>query len=315
MLYYIRKFFIWFSVIFCKGTLSDKDIRRLLGYHIYIYPFSIKNLKPSSYNLTASNCAFVVDKIDDNDIQKLIVKDEMIIIPAGRTGIIETNESIYVSEWITGTYHSRVKLVNKGLGHIGTTLDPCFFGVSAIALHNTTDKDIKIGVNTPIATIMFSILKSKSTGKHDNKTGRVDKLQLDINRFYEFESYDYKDRKKNNANKGKKRKKNNAEKRAKEKFLNDLKLWRNQDWILNRDSLIDIVKTELKKENNIKNNISYSIIVIVISIVVIFVLGYYIDKNKGTTESEILKLVIPSIVPVAALIIGILNLKSKTKGE
>lgn len=182
MLFYIKKFFSYISLFFLRGALSDKDIINLLGNHIFIYPFDPKNLKASSYNLTASKCAFIIE----DKKQKLIVRDDNIIIPAGKTGIIETQESIYVSKRITGTYHSRVKLVNMGLGHIGTTLDPCFFGVSAIALHNTTKEDIAIKVGDSIASIMFYTLKSKSTGLHDNMTGHVnDGIKFDINDFYE----------------------------------------------------------------------------------------------------------------------------------
>lgn len=112
--------------------MSDKNIKRLLGSHIFIYPFKDENLRPASYNLTASKCAF----IKGDKVQKLIVQGECIVIPPGKTGIIYTEESLYVSKWICGTYHSRVELVNKGLGHIGTTLDIDFF-VYAIALHNT----------------------------------------------------------------------------------------------------------------------------------------------------------------------------------
>ena len=182
MLFYIRKIFSFISIFFIKGSLSDKNIKRLLGSHIFIYPFKEENLKPASYNLTASKCAF----IKEGKVQKLIVKDDCIIIPPGKTGIIETEESLYVSKWICGTYHSRVKLVNKGLGHIGTTLDPDFFGVSAIALHNTTQKEISIKVGEPIVTVMFSVLKSRSIGFHDNMSGRVDdNISFDVNEFYD----------------------------------------------------------------------------------------------------------------------------------
>lgn len=188
MLFYIRKLLSYIKLFFIKGALSDRDIRKLLGYHIFIYPFDDKNLKPSSYNLTASPCAFIKEK---NETQRLIVKDDTIVIPAGKTGIIETRESIYVSRWITGTYHSRVRLVNRGLGHIGTTLDACFFGVSAIALHNITEEDIDIRVGESIATIMFYSLTSRSDGIHDNMTARIDdNISLNVNAFYDYPQKD-----------------------------------------------------------------------------------------------------------------------------
>lgn len=189
MLFYLRKLLSYISVFFIKGGLSDKDIKRLLGKQIFIYPFNEDNLKPSSYNLTASKCAFIKVNEKGNEVQKIITDGENIVIPAGKTAIIETEESIYVSKWITGTYHSRVKLVNKGLGHIGTTLDPCFFGVSAIALHNTSTEPIPIKVGDSIATLMLYTLKSKSSGLHDNITGRIDdNIHFDINDFYNIDN-------------------------------------------------------------------------------------------------------------------------------
>lgn len=193
MLFYLRKLVCYISLFFFRGALSDRNIKKLLGYHIFIYPFKEENLKPSSYNLTASKFAFIKEKENGEEKQKLIIKDNEIIIPPHQTAIIETEESIYVSRWITGTYHSRVKMVNKGLGHIGTTLDPCFFGVSAIAMTNHTDKDVKIKVGEPIVTLMFYSLKSRCKGMHDNMTARIDtNINLDCEDFFDFKDSDNK---------------------------------------------------------------------------------------------------------------------------
>lgn len=189
MLFYLRKLFCYISLFFFRGVLSDKNIKKLLGYHIFIYPFREENLKPSSYNLTASKFAFVIEKEGDEEKQKLIIKDNKIIIPPHKTAIIETEESIYVSKWITGSYHSKVKMVNKGLGHIGTTLDPCFFGVSAIAMTNHTDEEIKINVGDSIVTLMFYSLKSRAKGMHNNLTARIDtNINLNCKEFYNFDN-------------------------------------------------------------------------------------------------------------------------------
>lgn len=185
MLFYIKKILSYIRIFFIKGSLSDRDIKKLLGKQIYIYPFKEENLKGGSYNLTASKYAIIEEYECDKKVSKLIVDGENIVIPAGKTGIVETKESIYVSRWITGTYHSRVSMVNKGLGHIGTTLDPDYFGISAIALHNTTNEDITIKVGDSIATVMFSCLRSISTGNHDNMSGHMNKIHLDVEDFYE----------------------------------------------------------------------------------------------------------------------------------
>lgn len=82
-----------------------------------------------------------------------------------------------VSLKIGGTYHSRVRDVSKGIGHIGTTLNPGWVGRSLIALHNCTKNPIKIYVGDPIVTICFYYLKSKSTIGETNESARKDVLQ------------------------------------------------------------------------------------------------------------------------------------------
>jgi deoxycytidine triphosphate deaminase len=198
MPFFMKKILNSILLFFIRGTLSDIDIQKLLGTHIFIYPFKKENLKGASYNLTASRFAFIFakDKNEKHKKELLIVDDkDNINIPEGATAIIQTNESIYVSNNIAGTYHSRVKMVNRGLGHIGTTLDPRYFGPSAIALHNTSKEIITIKVNEPIVSIMFCTLRSKSSGEHDNLPGRQDVLSLNIgvDDFYEEDLKEDKD--------------------------------------------------------------------------------------------------------------------------
>lgn len=145
-----------------KGILSDKDIKRELGKNIFIYPFKEENLKGSTYNLTASLCAWIISddgrKKQDNGTKKQLIinREGNIEIPPGKTALIETEESIYVSNKICGTYHSRVSLVNKGLSQVSTTLDPCYFGTSVIALHNNNeDKPVIIQKGEGIVSIIF----------------------------------------------------------------------------------------------------------------------------------------------------------------
>lgn len=369
MLFYIRRFFSYISLFFFKGALSDKDIKKLLGQHIFIYPFKKENLKASSYNLTASKCAFV--KEGGEGKQQLIVKDDNIIIPAGKTAIIETAESIYVSRWITGTYHSRVKLVNKGIGHIGTTLDSCYWGLSAISLQNTTDHDIPIKIGSTIVTIMFYALKSRSSGLHDNMPGRIDdNIQLGVENFYPFEddkkivttvivdkmrkdtlvdekfveenvkfvtdreNREIKDKSiviidmKNpvcesckNCNEKencvyKLLKNINEEEEKRKKIIEELKVWKNQSWITSKDGLIKQVLLEVKKNNIDKDALIYNLITLLAGVVFICEICVFITKNPSSDLKLPFQLIIPTIVPTVAIIIGMINNnKKKYKGE
>ena len=351
MLFYFRVLLSYITMFFKKGELSDKDIRKLMGKQIYIYPFKEKNLKGGSYNLTASKCALVIDKEDKR--QKLITHGDEIIIPAGMTGIVETNECIYVSRWITGTYHSKVKLANKGIGHIGTTLDPDFFGVSAIALHNLTDKPITIKHNESIATIIFSTVRSFSSGNNDNMSGHFNDLHYDTDQFYDFKkgekdfqvvSVKYKDSndKENEFNINLKdieceycmtcNKKDDCgykllkcirkEVMMKEKDREDIKKWRNQEWILDKRSLKKIVRKEMIIRDTFKDNIRWGVIVI-LGFILAFILLNIFEKNilniTNITKNSLDKIkenfIIGSPTAIAVIIGWIATYKNNVKNE
>lgn len=155
------------------SVLSDIDIVKELGKNILIFPFEEDNLKGASYNLTVSKYAWnLTTKISAYDETK-----NSIIIPANSTVVIETREAIWVSKGISGTYHSKVKLVSKGIGHISTTLDPTYIGCSLIALHNLTYTDVSLKVDSEtFVTIRFEYLSASCSSKHHNQPGRLDVL-------------------------------------------------------------------------------------------------------------------------------------------
>ena len=172
-------------------VLSDQDIRKELGENIYIYPFSDSNLKGASYNLTASHLAWSLK--NKKSIFRSEYKDQkdVIVIEPGDTGLIETFETIWVSQKIAGSYHSRVTQVTQGTGHIGTTLDPNYIGPSLIAIHNHSVEDIvlsssmikknndseQIKFGTPFVTLSFNYLQTPSSQqKTGNSAGRREVL-------------------------------------------------------------------------------------------------------------------------------------------
>ncbi len=150
-----------------------------MGKNILIYPFRSKNIKNASYNLTASKLAWSLqtkqsihqkDQSDNNKPGKLV-------IPPNTTALIETLETIWVSSRICGTYHSKVALVSKGLGHIGTTLDPEYIGLSLITVHNHSDKDIEIiPEQDTFVSLMFFYVKTESSCSDNNSPGRPEIL-------------------------------------------------------------------------------------------------------------------------------------------
>ncbi|WKA60286.1 hypothetical protein QWY16_09330 [Planococcus shenhongbingii] len=154
------------------SALSNVDLEKELKSteHIRIYPLTVSNIKGSTYNLTASDYAWSLST------KESIVSNGVIKIPKHDTGIIATKEVIWVSEKISGTYHSKVSIVTAGGGHIGTTLDPTWMGHSIIAVHNHTDDFLEIGVDSTFVSIMFHYLHSPSTKIQDNSLSQIDHL-------------------------------------------------------------------------------------------------------------------------------------------
>lgn len=157
-------------------TLSNIDIEKELGENILIYPFSKANLRGASYNLTVSKLAWNL-----KDGKSLYDSSTGILtIPPQSTALIETLEAIWVSSKISGTYHSKVGLVSKGLSHIGTTLDPEYIGSSLIAIHNHSSERVELlAERDTFVSLIFHYVNSEATIKPGNLPGRPDIL----NRF------------------------------------------------------------------------------------------------------------------------------------
>lgn len=166
IIYYYRRF----DFVGGKILLSDTDIYNELGENIFIAPFNRKNIRGNTINFTASNMAWSLAK------QESVVKDGKIEIPAHDTVLVETAEVLHVTQKIGGTYHSKVAIVSKGIGHIGTTLDPGWIGQSLIALHNPSDKAVCIRIGDSIVSVIFYYVHSEARYKNTNQAGQVSVL-------------------------------------------------------------------------------------------------------------------------------------------
>lgn len=167
------------------GVISNKRFKKLYGKDIFIYPFSEENLKGASYNLTASKVAYYEeqDEKGNKKIVSALIDDTKILCKPNEILYIQTEESIYVSNKISGTYHSKVGWISKGLSPISTTLDPCYFGTSLIMVMNLTDKNIKINVGDTFCTLILNELSKSADEIHDNVAFRKD---ISSGRIYDF---------------------------------------------------------------------------------------------------------------------------------
>lgn len=184
--------------------LSRRDIENELGKGINIVPFHAKNLKENSINLTIGQNAWTLgsntivkrtsgkydiaksaERKNANVIelkkgQSAIVGDKnnkyLILLPHTTT-IIETSEVLSVSNRIGGTFHSKVGVVNQGIGDTSTMLGPCFSGHLMFSLHNISDEVRTLKVGDTFVSLIFYYLNSPSSEmKNPNMSGHIDKL-------------------------------------------------------------------------------------------------------------------------------------------
>ncbi len=137
--------------------LSIENIYSEFGKNIYIYPTKHLIIKGASVDLSASRFAWSLKtKKSIYDNEKRVIK-----IPAFDSAVIFTNEVLYVTNKIAGTYHSKVSFTANGLGHIGTTLDPEFIGPSKIIIHNHSSEDFELPENHTMVSVCFYKLDTK----------------------------------------------------------------------------------------------------------------------------------------------------------
>lgn len=153
---------------------------------LVICPYSESNLTPVGYNLSFSRFivslrkkAFVKIKHKGNEWFFYLRPHE--------TVLVLTRETIWVSKFIGGTFHSKVSLVTRGLGHVSTTLDPGWNGQLLVPLNNPTREKIKIVIarddnnvkvfETFLTMVLFRAQEAALNTKSDNKAARIELLE------------------------------------------------------------------------------------------------------------------------------------------
>lgn len=148
-------------------------------------------LTPAGFNFTFTR--FIVS-INENSIYDIFeeetkpgVSEIFFYLKPGDTALALTRESIWVSDKIAGTFHSKVTYVSQGLGHISTTLDPGWKGQLLISINNPNREPIKIVIggkrkgeieyHTFITLCLFRLITpAVRIDKTDNRKARLDIL-------------------------------------------------------------------------------------------------------------------------------------------
>lgn len=159
------------------SILSEQELVNELGKGILFHPLKLgknselKSISDCRLCVTASEYAYSKNlearlKVESEDIEdEPGKKRNFLSIPEKDTVLVWTDEAVWLNSNLIGTVHSRVGLVSQGIGHLGTTITPCWSGCLCIALHNVSNKPIKIYVKDaeqPIAYLIISKLSSKS---------------------------------------------------------------------------------------------------------------------------------------------------------
>lgn len=164
---------------------SEIDKARREG-ELVICPYSDKNLTPVGYNLSFSR--FIVS-LRKRAFVKIYHKDDewFFILRPFETVLVWTRETIWVSRFIGGTFHSKVSLVTRGLGHVSTTLDPGWHGQLLVPLNNPTKEKIKVVIardrekekiyETFITMVLFRSKEASLNEKSSNKSARIELLE------------------------------------------------------------------------------------------------------------------------------------------
>ncbi len=191
--------------------LSKFDILRELGKGICVYPLNENNIKENSINLCAGEFAWATASaeiyVDENETDKnkrfsltqdshhtlklqidarksAIVDDgnqKYILLLPFSTTLIMTKEVLSIGNTIGGTYHSKVGIVSKGIGHIGTMLGPNFSGDSLIAMHNTSSELVVFRVGESFVSVVFHYLNTPHDAINPTTSGHTDKyLELGL---------------------------------------------------------------------------------------------------------------------------------------
>lgn len=153
---------------------------------LVICPYSDKKLTPVGYNLSFSR--FIISLGKKAFVKIKHKNDEWFFyLKPHETVLIWTRETIWVSRFIGGTFHSKVSLVTNGLGHVSTTLDPGWHGQLLVPLNNPTKRKIKIVIahdkeggrefETFLTMVLFRSQEASLNEKSDNKSARVELLE------------------------------------------------------------------------------------------------------------------------------------------
>lgn len=162
------------------SVLSEKEIINELGKGILFHPLKRGSIRSCNLCLTASEYNYALGKKEPLKIHEDLGK-KYFYLPPRDTVLVWTDESIWLSNSFCASIHSTVNIVSKGIGHLGTRINPNWSGVLCITFHNLSDQEVIINIQdeeNPIAYLIIHKLTSKSLDKGNIDGGaRLDVIE------------------------------------------------------------------------------------------------------------------------------------------
>ena len=152
--------------------LGKRDFAKELGKNLLIYPFSIQSLDDSSYSLHASKFAWKLEE----KVTAVSDDETTITIPANKTVLVVTEESVSLQKKLSGICCSGVSNATSGLTICTTPIKCGWIGRLIITIHNTTASDIAINVGSKISVLIIDRLYTKAKGHAQNQNKKTENL-------------------------------------------------------------------------------------------------------------------------------------------
>lgn len=161
---------------------TDKDILAGNGVDFVITPWNPNLVTPVGYDLTIGVAATIFGNKLKFSMSGAEVSPVTLNIPGNGKLLILSKESVWLSERVLGTLHSRGSLSAKGLLLNSTTVDPNWQGPMTFLLHNVSDAEVVLDATKPFVTLVLHTVLSPTGTTHGS-----DPFDIILGRYKQYD--------------------------------------------------------------------------------------------------------------------------------
>ncbi len=164
------------------ATHTDKDILTGNGVDFVITPWNTDLVTPMGYDLTIGVAATITGNSLNLSMSGKEAAPVTLKVPGHGKLLILSKESVWLSERVSGTLHSRGSLSAKGLLINSTTVDPNWQGPMTFLLHNVSDTEITVDATKPFVTLVLHSVLSPTETAYD-----ADPFDIILERYKQYD--------------------------------------------------------------------------------------------------------------------------------